>query len=105
MVIVETSLFTRRVTEMLSDDDYAAIQWLLLARPDAGALIRGSGGIRKLRWGLGNRGKSGGVRVIYYWAVSRDQILMLHIYPKNEADDLTQAQMKILRRVVEDEFS
>lgn len=105
MVIMETSVFTRRVTELMPDDDYRELQAALMARPDAGAIIRGSGGIRKLRWGLQGRGKRGGLRVIYYWAVSPEQILMLLIYPKNKADDLTDEQVKILRQVVEEEFA
>ena len=64
----------------------------------------GSGGLRKVRWGKGGRGKRGGVRVIYYWAVSREQLLMLLIYPKSEWDDLTPAQFKVLRQIVEEEY-
>ena len=104
MVIIETSVFTRRITEMMSDEDYSEMQAALIARPDTGALMRGSGGIRKLRWAASGRGKRGGLRVIYYWAVSQDQILMLYVYPKNEMEDLTSDQLKILRQVVEKEF-
>jgi mRNA-degrading endonuclease RelE of RelBE toxin-antitoxin system len=89
----------------MPDEEYRELQSALVARPDAGAVIRGSGGLRKLRWGLQGRGKRGGVRIIYYWAVSSEQILMLLIYPKNEADDLTDEQVKILRQVVEKEFA
>jgi len=104
MVIIETSIFTRRITEMMSDEDYSEMQASIIARPDTGALMRGSGGIRKLRWAASGRGKRGGLRVIYYWAVSQDQILMLYVYPKNEMEDLTSDQLKILRQVVEKEF-
>ena len=62
MLFVETSLFTAQLARYFSDDDYREFQTHLLARPDAGAIIRGSGGIRKVRWGAGGRGKSGGVR-------------------------------------------
>jgi hypothetical protein len=67
-------------------------------------LIVGSGGLRKLRWAKEGRGKSGGIRVIYYWAVSPEQILMLFIYPKGERDDLTKAQIKMLKQIVEEEY-
>ncbi len=57
-----------------------------------------------MRWGFTGRGKRGGVRVIYYWAVKQERILMLLIYPKNVKDDMTQEQLKILRKIVKEEF-
>ncbi len=104
MVIIETSIFTKRVRVLLSDEEYRGLQSVLINNPIKGALIRGSGGIRKVRWALPGRGKSGGVRIIYYWAVSKDQILMLSIYAKNERDNLTQEQLSILRQIVKEEF-
>jgi len=104
MVIIETSVFTRQVHELLEDDDYRKLQTALVNRPNTGSVIRGSGGLRKVRWALPGRGKRGGVRVIYYWAVEQEQLLMLFIYPKNERDDLTPAQLRILRRIVEEEY-
>lgn len=88
----------------MSDESYAALQAHLLLHPGAGALIRGSGGLRKLRWELPGRGKRGGARVIYYWGVRRAVMLMLAIYAKNEAEDLTQAQIRMLGEVVRKEF-
>jgi hypothetical protein len=76
----------------------------LANRPMAGAVIPGSGGLRKVRWSLAGTGKRGGLRVIYYWAVAQDRILMLLIYSKNERDDLSAEQVRTLRRVVEAEF-
>jgi mRNA-degrading endonuclease RelE of RelBE toxin-antitoxin system len=73
-------------------------------QPDAGPVIRGSGGIRKIRWSVRGRGKRGGVRVIYYWAVAQNQVLMLFIYPKNEQDGLSPAQTKALKLVVEESY-
>lgn len=88
MLFVETSLFTAQLARYLSDDDYREFQAHLMAYPDAGAIIRGSGGIRKVRWGARGRGKSGGVRVIYYWATAAAQIYLLTIYGKSERSDL-----------------
>jgi hypothetical protein len=105
MVIVETSVFTRRIRDLLADDEYRQLQGSLVDKPEQGSLIRESGGIRKIRWSAQGTGKRGGVRVIYYWAVTRDRILMLYIYPKNERDDLSREQLQVLRRVVEEEFS
>ncbi len=104
MVIVETSIFTRQVLELLPDDEYRKLQIVLANRPQAGAIIRGSGGLRKIRWALPGRGKRGGVRVIYYWATAPERILMLLMYPKSQRDDLSPTQIKILKRIVEDEY-
>ena len=73
------------------------MQLFLAAQPDAGNLIRGSGGLRKLRWAGSGRGKRGGLRVIYYWWVAKDRISLLLVYPKNEIDDLTADQLKQLK--------
>jgi hypothetical protein len=104
MQFIETGIFTRQVTSLLSDDEYSQLQLVLLAHPDAGAIIPHSGGLRKIRWSISGRGKRGGVRVIYYWVVAQDQILMLFMYPKSEKDDLTHHQLKVLREIVEEEF-
>jgi mRNA-degrading endonuclease RelE of RelBE toxin-antitoxin system len=104
MLIIETSVFTRRVLKLLSDDDYGILQQHLVADPEAGDLVRGSGGLRKIRWTLQGRGKRGGVRVIYYWAARQQIILMLLIYSKNEQDDLAPGQLEMLKRTVEEEF-
>jgi len=105
VVIVETSIFTRQVQELLSDDDYRQLQLALVLHPDLGAVIPGSGGLRKARWAIQGRGKRGGVRVIYYWLVVQNKILMLFMYAKNDQDDLTPEQLKVLRRIVEEEYS
>jgi len=102
--IVETSVFTRQITALLHDDEYRRLQFGLAANPSAGALIRGGGGIRKVRVAVGGRGKSGGARVIYYWAVRRDVILMLFAYSKNMADDLTASQTAELAKAVKKEL-
>jgi hypothetical protein len=102
MVFVETPIFTRQVIGALTDEQYGLLQSSLVARPDSGDLIRGSGGIRKFRWALPGRGKRGGVRLIYFWRVSESQILMLTMYAKNEQANLTSAQVRQLAKVVED---
>ena len=104
MELIETSTFTRQITALLSDEDYATFQSRLVANPDLGALIRGGGGIRKIRVAVGSRGKRGGARVIYYWAVRKDVILLLFAYPKNVSADLTPKQVAQLAKVVKEEF-
>jgi|SRR5712692_3503877 len=104
MLIVETSIFTRRIQSLISDEHYRLLQLQLIAKPDLGKVIPQSGGLRKVRWSLSDRGKRGGVRVLYYWAASRDTLLMLFAYAKNEQDDLTRQQLKLLRNIVEEEY-
>lgn len=104
MVFRETALFTKQVKELLDAESYGLLQLRLAADPEAGALIRGTGGLRKIRWQGSGRGKRGGVRAIYYWAGRHDVILMLLAYPKNEQDDLTTEQRKALASLVQEEF-
>ena len=104
MELIETSVFARQITALLNDEEYSEFQFRLAANPSLGALIRGGGGIRKARVGVGSRGKRGGARVIYYWAVREDLILLLYAYPKNASSDLTPMQVAQLARVVKEEF-
>ena len=103
MVIVETHVFTRQVTNLLTDEEYIQLQVALIMRPEAGRMIPGSGGLRKVRWQGKGHGKRGGMRVIYFWAESRSRILLLFMYAKGEQDDLTPDQLKALRQLVEAE--
>ncbi len=104
MLLVETSVFTRRLRRLLTEEEYRFLQLELVQRPNAGAIIPGTGGLRKLRWSKGGAGKRGGARVIYYWIGERDTILLLLIYGKGEQASLTPQQRKLLRRVVEEEM-
>lgn len=100
MIFIETSIFTRLVTDSLTDEVYGDFQQWLAAHPDAGDLIRGGGGIRKVRWASEGRGKRGGIRVIYFWRVAESQVLMLYLFAKNERSNLTAAQVKQLAKHV-----
>jgi hypothetical protein len=104
MEIIETPIFTKHVNDLLNDDEYRILQFDLINRPDAGPVIPGTGGLRKLRWACKGHGKRGGVRLIYYWFTNDDQILMLLIYPKNVQDDLTDDQKKMLVKLVKQEL-
>ena len=94
---VETKLFTRLVQEYLSDDEYSELQQALIANPEAGAVVPGSGGIRKLRWGVAGRGKRGGIRVIYFLRTRHGQIWMLTLYPKNVAENIPAHVLKQIK--------
>ena len=100
---IETRLFTRLVQEYLSDVDYSRLQSQLIENPEAGAVIRGSGGVRKLRWAAAGRGKSGGYRVIYFVRRSNGIIWMLTMYPKNVADSIPGHVLKQIREEIEDD--
>ena len=104
MRFVETSVFTRRITDFLLDDEYRSLQEALLRRPAQGSLIEGTGGLRKLRWGEEGRGKRGALRIIYFWHVERELFLMLYLYRKNEQKDLKAEQKRALAKIVREEF-
>ncbi len=105
MLFVETPIFTQEIGDLLGDDDYRALQCALALRPEAGPIIQGSGGLRKVRWGTRGRGKRGGLRIIYYWDKPRDHIFMIFAYRKARKDDLTAAQLKVLRKLVRENLA
>ena len=96
---VETKLFTGLVSDYLSDDEYGDLQRALIADPEAGDVIRGTGGVRKLRWGVAGRGKRGGIRIIYYLRAQQGQIWMLTLYAKNEEQTIP---AHVLRKIREE---
>lgn len=98
---VETALFTRLVGEYLSDDDYLKLQLVLARNPEAGPIIRGSDGVRKLRWAAPGRGKRGGFRVIYYLRSRAGVIWMLTMYPKNVADSIPAHVIRQIRKEID----
>ncbi len=100
MEFIETSGFSKIRENYFDDSQFNMLQLYLMDRPDAGNIIKGSGGIRKLRWGLPGQGKRGGVRVIYYWITQDNQILFLTAYAKSEASNLSQNAIKAMREIV-----
>ena len=104
MRFVETPIFTKRVKDVLPDEDYRTLQVALLLRPEQGPLIKGSGGLRKVRWAPKGIGKRGGIRVIYYWRPDEQVFYMLFAYTKAAQEDLTPDQLRVLARIVREEF-
>ena len=102
----ETSIFTNRITDLLSDDDYGELQWALILQPELGPVMPRCGGARKVRWGQSSRGKGkrGGIRVIYYWD-GGSEFFMIYAFGKNEQDDLTRTQEKAFKQAISEEFS
>ncbi len=104
MRFVETPVFTKRVKDLLPDEDYRTLQVALLLRPAQGALIKGAGGLRNVRWAPRGVGKRGGVRVIYYWRPDEQVFYMLFAYAKTTQEDLTPDQLRVLARLVREEL-
>jgi len=96
---IETKLFSGLLREYLSDDDYARLQGALIEAPERGAVVPGSGGVRKLRWAQPGRGKRGGIRVIYYAKIREGVIWMLTMYAKNEEENIP---AHVLRKIKEE---
>ena len=104
MRFVETPVFTKRVKDLLPDEDYRTLQVALLLRPEQGPLIKGSDGLRKVRWAPKGVGKRGGVQVIYFWRPDEQVIYMLFAYAKTAQGDLTPDQLRVLARIVREEL-
>ncbi len=98
-VFIETRLFTRLADEQLSDDGLSRLQHYLNENPEAGDIIRDSGGVRKLRWGAPGRGKRGGFRIIYFFRSKQGEIWLLTLYAKNTAESISG---HVLRKIKEE---
>ena len=100
---IETRLFTRLVQQYLSEDDFRRLQLELIKNPEAGPVIRGSGGVRKLRWKAAGRGKRGGYRIVYFVRRPKGVIWLLTIYPKSVADSIPAHLLKRIREEIGDD--
>nr|WP_216362499.1 type II toxin-antitoxin system RelE/ParE family toxin [Bowmanella denitrificans] len=99
MEFVETSVFTKQIQELATDDELKTLQAELIAQPEKGDLIRGSGGLRKIRMAVGGQGKSSSVRVIYF-LVHAEKIHLILAYPKSVKDSLSKGEKAELRNLV-----
>lgn len=102
MVFIETNTFRLSAAKLLDEDDLAALQTVLMLHPDAGSIIPGSGGLRKVRVPAKGKGKRAGARLIYYWVQADGQILLLYAYAKNDRSDVTAKQIRAMRKLIEE---
>jgi hypothetical protein len=101
LTFVETKLFTSLLCSYLSDDEYAALQLSIAANPEVGEIVRGSGGVRKLRWRGSGRGKGAGIRVIHYLGTARGEVWMLTLHAKNEAESIPAHALKRIKEEID----
>lgn len=103
MEFIEASAFTRHVHEYLDEEGYRALQAELAASPELGPVMPGTGGFRKVRWADRRRGKGrrGGLRIIYFYFESEQQIWLMTLYDKDEASDLTPKEKKALKAAID----
>ncbi len=101
MLFIETSIFTRLISNYLSDDEYAGLQGYLVEHPGVGAVIPGSRGVRKVRWRREGEGKRGGLRIIYYLKRSNSEIWMLTVYAKNERETIPAHTLRQIAEEIE----
>jgi hypothetical protein len=100
MTVVETPLFLRKAERLLGEGERSALIWAIGERPEAGEIIPETGGLRKFRWAVEGRGKSGGARVIYYFHSDHMPVVLLSIYAKSMKVNLSKAECNELRKLV-----
>jgi mRNA-degrading endonuclease RelE of RelBE toxin-antitoxin system len=98
---IETKVFSRLADEFLPDDQLARLQQHLIANPEAGDIVRESGGVRKLRWGATGRGKRGGLRIIYYLRSTQGEIWLLTLYAKNMAESISGRTLRKIKEEID----
>ncbi len=103
MIFIESTIFTKLLPKYLNDDEYRALQWHLLIHPAAGDIVRGSGGVRKVRWAPKGKGKRGGIRIMYYWKELANEIWLLTLYSKSERATISGHVLKQIAEEIENE--
>lgn len=100
VTLVEVAPFSARAREIWDEPDIEAFKDFIARNPTAGAVIPGTGGVRKIRWSASGRGKRGGARVVYYFHSDDVPLFLLTAYPMNAAEDLTPRQRQAISRAV-----
>jgi mRNA-degrading endonuclease RelE of RelBE toxin-antitoxin system len=99
--VIETPVFSKRAEELLSASERENFAVFISQNPTAGSIVRGSGGVRKVRWARSGYGKSGGVRVIYYNIPKTEEIWLLTLYAKNERSTIPGHELRLIKEVIE----
>lgn len=99
VTVVETATFVARAKGRMTDDERHAAIDMIAVNPESGPLIRGGGGLRKVRFGVGHRGKRGGLRIVYYYHTRERPVFLLTLFAKNEQDDLSRSELSQLATV------
>jgi mRNA-degrading endonuclease RelE of RelBE toxin-antitoxin system len=103
MIFIETTIFTKLLPKYLTDDEYRALQWYLVFYPEAGVVVPGSGGVRKVRWAPEGKGKRGGIRIMYYWKKPAKEIWLLPLYSKSEKATIPGHILKMIAEEIKNE--
>ena len=101
--VIETPVYVKKADRPLTDEERESIAAIVCANPDAGAVVRGSGSVRKVRFGQVGRGKSGGVRVIYFNRLANGQVWLLTLYGKGERSTIPAHELKVIKEAIEHE--
>ena len=99
--VIETPVYSNKVVGLLTDDERDAVAAYIAAKPMAGAVVRGSGGVRKLRWAQHGRGKSSSVRVIYFNRLANGEIWLLAIYAKSDKSTIPAHELKSVKETID----
>lgn len=97
--LIATRQFDVMISELLTEDELADLEFALAVRPEAHPIIPGTGGVRKMRWARSGMGKRGGIRVIYYYAADLKAALLMTAYAKNVQENLNNDQKKVIRKI------
>ena len=99
--VIETPVYAGKVKRILTDDERDAFAVFIAQKPMAGSVVRGSGGVRKVRWAQKGKGKSGGARVIYYNRLENGEIWLLTIYAKSDRSTIPSRELKLIKEVID----
>ena len=99
--VIETPIFTRKAEGLLTDSEREDFAVFISQNPTAGSVVRGSGGVRKVRWVRSGSGKNGGVRVVYYNMLEEEEIWLLTLYAKNERSTIPGHELKLIKEAIE----
>ena len=101
LIVVESPIFQRLWPRYWDEDERAEFASFIASDPEAGSVIRGSGGVRKVRWAREGTGKSGGVRVVYLTRNEAGEVYLLTMYAKSESENISLSTLKEIRRALE----